>query len=249
MMRGEIDTIIFDLGGTLYRPLDDLASTARKHLIEAGIHECERINEEVIAQALDWQRNDFLTKYMLEHDVDPYWEPTRDLWIQYDRILLENLCVDGDLDALAEAYQSKWDEYTPTVRPVLIDGCKEELERLHEQGHKLGIASNRFGDPRGYLEADGILEVFGAIEYTNVPGYAKPSPYMLLSVAKQLGSNPLRCTYVGNLVKDDVVAATRASMLPVLLTWCDTDQRDLAPEGTVIIEHICELEEAIRQDQ
>ncbi|MFW9920718.1 MAG: HAD family hydrolase [Candidatus Thorarchaeota archaeon] len=246
-MRGEIDTIIFDLGGTLYKPLDQLVNIARKHLIEAGIHECEMITNEEMERALDWQRNDFLIKYMLEHDVDPYWEPTRELWIQYDRILLENLCIDGDLDTLAEAYQSKWDEYIPTAKPELVDGCKEGLEYLHAQGYKLGIASNRFGDPRSYLVADGILELFGAIEYTSVPGYAKPSPYMLLAVAKDLGSNPLRCTYVGNLVSDDVIAAQRASMLPVLITWCDPEQRALAPDGTIIIEHIDELEEKLKQ--
>ncbi len=246
-MRGEIDTIIFDLGGTLYRPLDQLVNIARKHLIEAGIHDCEKITDEVMETALDWQRNDFLIRYMLEHDVDPYWEPTRDLWIQYDRILLENLCIDGDLDTLAEAYQSKWDEYIPTTKPELVEGCKEVLEDLSAKGYKLGIASNRFGDPRRYLVTDEIIDLFGAIEYTAVPGYAKPSPYMLLTVAKNLGSNPLRCAYVGNLVKDDVMAAQRASMLPVLLTWCDPEQRDLAPEGTVIIEHLNELEGRLKQ--
>ena len=247
MTKGEIDTIIFDLGGTLYKPQDQLLKVARQHLIDAGIHDCERITDEQMERELDWQRNDFLVKYMLEHDVDSRWEPTRELWIQYDRILLENLCIDGDLESLAEAYQSKWDEYIAATKPELVDGCKEGLENLYSKGYKLGIASNRFGDPRRYLIEDDILDLFGAVEYSNVPGYAKPSPYMLLTVAKDLRSNPLRCTYVGNLVYDDVIAAQRASMLPVLLTWCDPEQRNLAPKGTVVINHINELESRLSE--
>jgi len=114
------------------------------------------------------------------------------------------------------------------------------------QGYKLGIASNRFGDPTNMLEKDGIAKFFGSIEYSAVPGYAKPSPYMLLQVAQELGSNPMRCAYVGNIVEYDVVSANRAGMVPILITWVDPEQRELAPEGTVIINHICELEEMLK---
>jgi len=162
-------------------------------------------------------------------------------------MLLENLCIDGDLDTLAEAYQAKWDEYHEQVKPSLVDGVKQGLVDLHNAGYKLGIASNRFGDPRMYLEIDGILDLFGAVHYTNVPGYVKPSPYMLLMVATELNSNPRRCAYVGNIVEYDVIAAQRAEMLPVLLTWCDPEQRDLAPDGTVIIDHISELERKLNE--
>ncbi len=246
MLRNEIDTIIFDLGGTLYKSHEHLVQIARKHLIDAGIHECERITDEDMETALHTQRNDWLVKYMLNHGVDSHWEPSRDLWIQYDRMLLETLCIDGDIDMLAEAYQSKWDEYLSRIKPDLVDGCKEGLEYLHSLGYKLGIASNRFGDPRKYLIADGIGHLFGAVEYSHVPGYAKPSPYMLLTVAKDLGSNPFRCAYVGNKVGDDVVAAQRAGMLPVLITWCDPEQQHLAPEGTLIIDTIQDLHQKLR---
>ncbi|MFW9908816.1 MAG: HAD family hydrolase [Candidatus Thorarchaeota archaeon] len=245
MSLEQVDTIIFDLGGTLYKPIEGLLTLARKHLIDAGIEGCEMLTNEEIESALDEQRNDWLVRYMLDNDVGPKWEPSREHWIQYDRQLLENLCIGGDIDTLAEAYQEKWDDFHETVKPELVDGCKEEVLRLYERGFKLGIASNRFGNPTKYLEADGIKEFFGAIEYSAVPGYAKPSPYMLLEVASALKSNPLRCVYVGNKVEDDVVAAKRASMIPILLTWIDPEQRELAPEGTIIIDHLEELHEIL----
>ncbi|MHA1906762.1 MAG: HAD family hydrolase [Candidatus Thorarchaeota archaeon] len=243
-----IDTIIFDLGGTLYKPLEGLVSLARRHLIEAGIEDCEDLTDDEIEKALDSQRNDWLTKYMIENNVGPQWEPSREEWIKYDRILLEVLCVDGDLDSLAAAYQDKWDEFTERVNPPLIEGCREGLERMTSRGYKLGVASNRFGDPTRILDDDDIAQFFGAIEYSAVPGYAKPSPYMLLQVAQELGSNPMRCAYVGNIVEYDVVASNNAGMLPVLLTWVDPEQRDYAPEGTVIIDHISELENLLTTD-
>ncbi|MDF1538225.1 MAG: HAD-IA family hydrolase [Candidatus Thorarchaeota archaeon] len=241
-----MDTIIFDLGGTLYEPLEGLVSVARRHLIDAGIEECEDLTDDEIENALDTQRRDWLIQYMRDNNVEPHWEPTRYEWIKYDRMLLEVLCIDGDLDSLAATYQDKWDAFHQSIRPKLIDGCKEGLARMSADGYKLGIASNRFGDPSTHLETDEIKQYFGAIEYTAVPGYAKPSPYMLLEVARALGSNPHRCAYVGNIVEHDVVSANRAGMVPILLTWIDSEQRDLAPEGTVIIDHIWELEEMLK---
>ncbi len=246
MDLNNVDTVIFDLGGTLYEPIEGLVSTARRHLIESGIEECEDLTDEEIEKALDTQRNDWLIQYMLENNVEPHWEPTREDWIKYDRLLLEVLCIDGDLDKLAAMYQDKWDAFHQIAKPKLIDGCKDLLAEISAGGYKLGIASNRFGDPSKHLETDEIEQYFGAIEYTAVPGYAKPSPYMLLEVARSLGSNPHRCAYVGNIVEHDVVSAKRAGMVPILLTWVDSEQRDLAPEDTVIIDHICELQEILK---
>ena len=178
---------------------------------------------------------------MLRKNVDIYWEPSREDWIEYDRRLLEEIGVTGSLDELVEKYQQKWDKYLSKSRYVLLDRCKETLETLLERGYKLGIASNRFGDPRPFLEEDSILSLFESIEYTNVPGYKKPSPFMLLKVADDLGVNPRRCVYVGNYVKYDVEAAKRAEMIPILITWCNPEEKENAPSDTVIIDHISEL--------
>ena len=86
-----------------------------------------------------------------------------------------------------------------------------------------------------------ILSLFDSIEYSNVPGYKKPSPFLLLKVADDLGVNPRRCVYVGNYVKYDVEAAIRAEMIPILVTWCNPEERENAPPETVIIDHISEL--------
>ena len=63
----------------------------------------------------------------------------------------------------------------------------------------------------------------------------------LLKVSEMLGTNPMKCVYVGNKGGHDVIAAQRADMTPVLLTWCDPDEIEKAPENTIMISHIRKL--------
>jgi HAD superfamily hydrolase (TIGR01549 family) len=181
---------------------------------------------------------------MIENDVDIHWKPEHEHWIEYDRMLLASLGVEDRTDVVLD-YQKKWDRFHEIASPELMEGCKEGLEELRSRGFKLGIASNRFTDPTSHLENSGILHLFDAMEYTNVPGYRKPSPYMLLKVATSLGMNPHRCAYVGNIVEYDVVAATCAGMIPVLLTWCDPQEEEKISSDTVVIEHIEDLKEIL----
>jgi phosphoglycolate phosphatase-like HAD superfamily hydrolase len=46
-------------------------------------------------------------------------------------------------------------------------------------------------------------------------------------------------------VKYDVEAATRAGMIPVLITWVDPQEEDLVNTDTVVIEHIEDLMEIL----
>ncbi|MHA2236345.1 MAG: hypothetical protein ACXABH_13515, partial [Candidatus Thorarchaeota archaeon] len=57
--------------------------------------------------------------------------------------------------------------------------------------------------------------------------------------------DPHNCAYIGNIVKFDVEAASRAGMVPVLLTWVDPDEESLVTSDTVVIEHIDDLMEIL----
>ena len=242
MNKKRIEGLIFDLGGTLYHPAPDLIDVARQHLMAAGVDDCENMTDEQIELALLRERDGWLNQYMIEHNVGPHWEPSRELWIEHDRRFLEALCVEGDIEQLAVRYQDLWDATIAEYRYELVEGVREALHQYHSRGTRLAVASNRFGNPTRYLAADGIDSLFEAIEYSNVPGYMKPSPYMLLRVAREMDVNPRLCAYVGNIVEYDVNSAIRAEMLPVLLTWCDKEEERKAPRGTIIIDHLKDLE-------
>jgi len=243
MKLDNITGIIFDLGGTLYRPVSDMCGLTRDYLSGAGHGEIRDYPDENIIAAIK-EPDEWLTRYMIENDVHIHWKPEREHWIQYDRLLLAALGI-KDREDVVHDYQKQWDSFHEVASPELIEGCREGLMELKDQGFKLGVASNRFTDPAGLLEDSGIHYLFDAVEYTNVPGYRKPSPYMLVKIAAAFGTNPHRCAYVGNIVENDVVAATRAGMIPILLTWCDPQEEEKVSSDTVIIEHISDLKEIL----
>ena len=243
MKLENITGIIFDLGGTLYSPVSDMCGLTRTFLVDSGVGEHRDFPDEVIIGALK-EPDEWLHNYMIENDVDIHWKPDHEHWIEYDRILLSTLGVKNRDDIVLD-YQKEWDRFHEVADHELMDGCREGLEELKRRGFKLGIASNRFTDPTHLLDDAGILHLFDVVEYTNVPGYKKPSPYLLVKTAQALGTNPFRCLYVGNIVEYDVVAATHAGMMPVLLTWCDPEEKEKVTSDTIVIEHIRDLLEIL----
>jgi len=244
-MIKEIDAAIFDLGGTLYRTERDLGDVHRRVLTKVGLAGLSAMPDHELEGAQSRGPDVWLDEYMLKKRADKHWEPSREDWVEYDKRLLKSLGAEGDIERLANEYQTLWDEWLRVDRYIPLDGCRETLVELKNRGYKLGMASNRFGDPRTILKRDGNLSLFESVEYTNVPGYKKPSPYMLLKVADDLGVNPRRCVYVGNYVRYDVEAAIRGEMKPILIIMCNPQEREIAPADTAIIEHLPELLEVL----
>lgn len=244
MPNRSIRCLIFDMGGTLYRPAMDLCGLTQEFLSKVEQTSSRVYNDDTILDALE-KPNKWLDDYMISNNVGPNWQPEPEQWLEYDRMLLRELGISEDLEGAAAVYQGAWDQFLRDMHPEIIEGVIDTLDELAAMGLKLGIASNRFGDPRQILDEDGLLERVGALEYSRVPGYCKPSPYMLFKVSDTLGENPARCAYVGNIVKYDVIAAENAGMQPVLLTWCDPQEEEKAPDGTMIIDHIDGLIELV----
>ena len=245
-MRVEgINAIIFDLGGTLYEPASDICGLTKQFMLDVGIDGADELTDNHIRDALV-HANRWLWDFMIENNVDSHWEPSESEWIEYDTILLKGLGFEEDIDSHAKVYQKRWDRFLEDVEPPLIEGVHDTLLELQRRKFKLGIASNRYSDPRHFLQKDGIYDLFGSIEFSGVPGYIKPSPYMLLRVAEELGVNPRKCAYVGNIVEYDCLAAERAQMLPVLLTWVDPQEVEKITTDVVVIDHITDLLEVLR---
>ena len=239
-----IRAIIFDLGGTLYNPEADLCQLTRevmndRRILNPVAHSDAHINRALI-EPTEW-----LWNYMLENNVPSDWEPTTDVWLEYDRRLLSALGVTEDLDNVAKALGARCGEVYGDSHPMLFEGVKSVLETLHDRDFRLGIASNRYGSPAKRLELDSIIHLFDAIEFSNVPGYAKPSPYMLLRIAAKFDLNPRRCAFVGDTIDTDLVAAQRAGMVPILLSSCDAAKVEKISIDSIVIENITDLLEIL----
>lgn len=217
-MRSEsIDCLIFDIGGTINGPSFDGVDFLSYFLKEADLANASRLPSDRLGEAQE-KASSWLDDYMIENNVPPKWEMTFFEQIRYSSMILESLGVDEPAERLATAYDKKLEFAVEELGAVMAEDCRGVLENLSTRGYHLGIASNRFGNPSGYFRRHNIDQFFEAVEYSLVPGYRKPSPFMLLEVAGTLSINPLKCAYIGDSIKYDIRAAKRAGMLPILTT-------------------------------
>ncbi|MHA2209298.1 MAG: HAD family hydrolase [Candidatus Thorarchaeota archaeon] len=229
--------IIFDLDDTLYRSDIWVSNLTRIWLKEIGLDELATCTDQELGQAFQVARS-WLNEFMLAEGVQSRWSPSHDLWVKYGRKMLRSLGVIDELDRLASEITEKWEATVIPWQSTLIPDCKQVLEELYSRGYKLGLASNRWEDPSGILKRDSIFDLFAAVENSMVPGYKKPSPYMLLKISRQMGINPMRCAFIGDFIELDVEAARRAQMTPILITWERPEEAEKAPQDLLVIDHI-----------
>ena len=233
-----IKAVIFDLGDTLYTlpySVDDCHMRFLKEIFGDDFivtyQELDRAQDAAEAA---------MTKLIEESATGPDYALTTDEWILFDRILLENLGVKDNIDENSRKYQQLWDRLAKNQPNKLRPGAREVLEELNQRGFKMGVASNWDQSPHDLLSDSGVRHFFQCLQWTLVKGYAKPSPYMLIMNAHELGVNPLRCAFVGNKENLDVEAARKAGMLPVLL---DNSAGSSVPllDDTLIIDKLEDL--------
>ncbi|RDE12718.1 MAG: hypothetical protein C4K47_07320 [Candidatus Thorarchaeota archaeon] len=233
--------LIFDLDDTLYTSDARTLDVARMLLDEIGLQKESRLSDEVLQRAFAQGPDRWLNKYMLDIDAQQHWRPSHDLWVEYGRRLLTSLGIRDELDALAAKMISRWVTYGVDMRSHLPDESKSVLKELHSRGYRFALVTNRWGDPSPLLRRDSILDLFEAVEYSRVPGYMKPSPFMLIQAATRLGVNPSRCACIGDFVSIDVEGARRAGMVPFLLTSYNPKDRDRAPRDITVVKDTIDL--------
>jgi len=135
--------------------------------------------------------------------------------------------------------QDFWTEIVAPFPQDLKPDAKETLEQLRAREYKLAMSTN-WSDPSDSLKFRGIDGIFQSIQFSIVPGYRKPSPYMLIQNAMELGVNPLNCAYVGNEIERDVAAAKRAGFHPILVVNEGHDG-PRHEEGLTVIRELKEL--------
>lgn len=118
--------------------------------------------------------------------------------------LLAEACIDPAAD-LAEFRSRYLDIVTPTS--ALFDGVAEGLERLHAQGYRLAICSNK---PQNLCEQvlidTGIDHLFTTVVGGSPGVPPKPAPDLLEGTLYSLGLSADDCLFVGDSELDHAVA-------------------------------------------
>ncbi|MFW9960964.1 MAG: HAD family hydrolase [Candidatus Thorarchaeota archaeon] len=235
----KIRGIFFDLHHTLTKTRVDFSGLTREAAQGTGI-DISQVTDEKFKDSFA-RINLYIKNYQIEKDVSIHWGTEPEHWVDINREFLRYLGFENLADQTLIEFERAWKDITKTNWESLAYDAKNVLEDLNQRGYVLGLCTRRHDDPYPLLERWGILGLFSNIQWTAVPGYAKPSPYTLLQAAFETGINPRLCAYVGNSVDSDIGAAINAEMLPILTTWANSQEAILAPENTIVIDTLSEL--------
>jgi HAD superfamily hydrolase (TIGR01549 family) len=224
-----IETVIFDLDGTLKISIPSGLETFLDYAGQLGIQVCD---EDARLGARwnhwYWARSPALLEDLALDDETA-------LWIRYAGRLLAAMGVQEVSERDARTITEQFASYAPQSH--LNDGARETLSGLREGGYRLGLISNR-SQPLG--RAVDELALNGFFDFTLAAGEVnvwKPDPAIFLVVAERGHCRPERSLYVGDNYYADVVSSRAAGLTPVLL-----DPQRLFPDADChVISRLTEL--------
>lgn len=198
-----IDTVLFDMGGTLEDIYTDDASreaSARevlRILREKGIEVSMDVPTAIKMLADGWDRY-AAYRGPTNRELKP-----EEIWGNY---VLTEFGLDFEtVKPFAEELAHMWEVtyYHRSLRP----GVVEMLEGLKGLGMKLGVISNTASLYQVFaiLKEYGIRDYFQDVTLSSVTGYRKPDPNIFLVSLNQVQSDPVTCAYVGDTFSRDVI--------------------------------------------
>jgi phosphoglycolate phosphatase len=214
-----MDTIVFDLDGTLIDTAPDLIDTLNLILTREGL------------PALPFET----ARPMIGGGAR--------------RMLERALAAEGQPKAKADRlYAGFIEHYAAHIadrsRPYPL--LEQTLDRLHAAGHRLAVCTNKLEWlAKRLLEQLGLTHHFDAICGPDTFGVAKPDPKMLQQTIVRVGGDPCRSVMVGDSSTD--VRTAKAAAVPVIVVsfgYADVSIESLQPDR--VIASYAELPEALR---
>ena len=198
----QIDTIIFDLDGTLLDTLEDLTDA-----VNYALKFCDmplRTIEEVRCFVGNGVRN-LMLRAVPQGEANPRFEEAFYFFKEY--------------------YGEHCNDKT---RPY--DGVMELMKTLKDQGYALGIVSNKIDSAvkelNGRYFADLIEVAIGEREGVQ----RKPAPDTVLTALQELGKNKENAIYVGDS-EVDIATARNVGIPCISVLWGFRDQEFLIAQG------------------
>jgi HAD superfamily hydrolase (TIGR01549 family) len=223
MLVHPIDTIIFDLDGTLRHNLPSADDVQYEFVLQYGVqngHGRQRLGARW-AHSYWAQSGEFFT------DIEKFGEMEDGFWERYAyRYLLALELPEPEAADLApRLHQHMKDSYDPQNH---VYSCvPETLQALKQAGFTLGMVSNRSNPCQEECQQLGLLGYFDFVYVAAEVGAWKPDPRIFDRALELSSSLPERVVYVGDNYYADIIGARAAGLQPVLL-----DPRGLFPEAS-----------------
>ena len=202
-----IDTVLFDMGGTLEDiHVDDESRHASIHgvldiLRAHGIDPDKDFETAASAINAGWER------YGAYRDPRQRELKPEEIWGSF--VLTDFGLDEESVRPYAEELAHMWEvtHYHRALRPHV----REMLEGLKDLGMKLGVISNTASLYQVFdiLKEYGIRDYFQDVTLSSVTGYRKPNPNIFMVSLHQVQSDPAHCAYVGDTISRDVIGPIR----------------------------------------
>ena len=202
-----IDTVLFDMGGTLE---DIHVDDESRHASIQGVLDILRAHcidpdkdFETAASAINagWER------YGAYRDPRQRELKPEEIWGSF--VLTDFGLDEESVRPYAEELAHMWEvtHYHRALRPHV----REMLEGLKDLGMKLGVISNTASLYQVFdiLKEYGIRDYFQDVTLSSVTGYRKPNPNIFMVSLHQVQSDPAHCAYVGDTISRDVIGPIR----------------------------------------
>jgi putative hydrolase of the HAD superfamily len=109
--------------------------------------------------------------------------------------------------------------------PALLPGVRETIPVLAAGGYRLGLISDTSLTPgrvlRDFLAADGLLDCFSALTFSDETGFPKPDRRMFEGTLAHLGplpgrpAVPAQAAHVGDIPRTDIAGAKALGMVTI----------------------------------
>lgn len=229
-MLQSIRAVFFDLDGTLVFHEPDSYEVVAAFCAEIG----QPLSQEA------WRRG---RRARHEYFADPILRkgriglPPDEFWRQYNRHVLSQFGIKGDLDSLVEEIGRRFAGIETVYR--CPDTARRTLAELRANGYRLGMITNREDMERFHAQIDelGLRPYFDCLVAAGEAGVSKPDPAIFHLALERAGVPAGQTLYVGDNYWADVVGAERAGLGVVLL-----DPHRLFPEaGCPVLDEIQDL--------
>lgn len=205
-----LEAVFFDVGNTLIHPHPSVSHVCRQILLEAGydrdLETIEDLMPLVDAYYEDRYRED-----------DTFWtseEETSSVWVGMYAMLCRRLGIEEQAEALARRV---YEEFGDPGRWRTFADVAPAFARLKDRGLRLGVISNWDTRLTCILDGIGLGGAFDVVVSSADVGLRKPDPRIFELACERLGVAPGSAAHVGDHHYSDVLGATAAGMLAVLV--------------------------------
>lgn len=217
-----IDTILFDLDGTLRHNRPSLVTAFFDYAVSLGVED----GFEKRQKAARWTHYYWAQSNELEQDMRRFVIQDEAFWIFYaQRSLMAFDCSAECAHSLAPeihhymnaSHQSE--DFVPPDVP-------ETLDRLKGANFRLGLLSNRSQPCQEYLREIGLSDFFDLVLVAGEVNYWKPDPEIFYQALQRMDASPERSVYIGDNYYADIIGAKNAALAPVLM-----DPEEIFPDA------------------